>query len=99
MFNIEIINGYRIEQTKDGYRVTRNDNTDVHTHLKSLSGARNAIKYVVSRKIPRRSSIYYLVSLIRLSDDVTYQDKVNELINTRKQKGNKQYYFNPCKKK
>lgn len=98
VINIELISGYRIEQTKDGYRVTRNDVSDAHTHLKSLSGSRNAIKYVVEKKIPRNTNTYYLESLIRLSDDKLYINKIKELIKTRKSKGKKQLYFNPHKK-
>jgi hypothetical protein len=82
----------------DGYRVTRNDDSDAHTHLISLNGARNAIKYVTDKKIPRNTGTYYLESLVRLSDNKLYINKVYELINIRKTKGKKQLYFNPIKK-
>ncbi len=89
-----------IDQTSDGYRVKRIDiDGNKHTHLQSLSACNSVISSVIHRKIPRNTSIYILKSLIRLSDDENYNNKVQELIDVRLQKGRKQYYFNPIKKR
>lgn len=88
------VSDYRIDKTNDGYRVCLIENPDIHTHLKSLKGAQSAIRYVTENKIPKKVSNYYLISLIRLSLDDEYQRKVNELLETRKQKGLKQSYVN-----
>ena len=52
-------NGYVIEHTETGYRVSLIDDPSVHTHLKTLSGVRSAVDYVISRKIPKRTSSYF----------------------------------------
>lgn len=89
-----------IDQTSDGYRVKRIDiDGNNHTHLQSLSACNSVISSVMQRKIPRNTSIYILKSLIRLSNDESYINKVQELIDVRMQKGRKQMYFNPIKKK
>lgn len=98
MFVIDIINGYRIESTRNGFRVTKDDGSDKHTHLQNLNAAKNAVKYVVNKKIPKKTSNYYLTCLIRLSNDDEYINKIQSLIDVRKNKGKKQFYFNPIKK-
>ena len=89
-----------IDKTKDGYRVTRiNDDMDAHTHLKSRSACNSVIDNVIKKKIPRNTGFYYLISLQRLSTDEKYINKIQELIDVRTQRGVKQYYFNPHKKR
>lgn len=88
-----------IDKIESGYRVTRIcDNLDFHTHLKSKSACESVINNVVNKKIPKNVGEYYLTSLIRLSSDDTYKNKIQELIDVRKSKGKKQNYFNPHKK-
>ena len=65
-----------------------------HTHLRSKSSALAAINFVLLEKLPRRSSNYYLISLIRISDNPEYVAKVNQLMETRRSKGKKQEYYN-----
>lgn len=96
---IEIYKGFEISKTKTGFRVTRLGREDNHTHLSSKSGCYNAVDYVLSGKIPKRTGSYYLTSLVRLSDNTDYQNKINKLIEVRANKGMKQNYFNPIKKK
>lgn len=99
MFTIDR-DDFVIDSTTDGFRVTRIDNDlDMHTHLKSKSACNTVIQNVISKKIPKNVGNYYLTSLIRLSDDEKYISKIEELINTRKNKGRKQDYFNPHKKR
>lgn len=69
-----------------------------HSHLRSIKSAKDAIYFVEGKKIPKSSRNYYLVTLQRISDDVGYVDKIQELIDVRTQKGKKQQYFNPNKK-
>lgn len=50
------------------------------------------------KKVPKSTDEYYLVSLIRLSEDNNYIQKIYELINTRRNKGKKDKYYNvTCK--
>jgi hypothetical protein len=67
-----------------------------HSHLRNYSSARYAVICVKQNKIPRKCSLRYLETLIRLSEDEKYIKKVQQLIKTRKQKGKKQ---KPVKKK
>lgn len=90
---------YQIDKTKDGYRVRFISDDTHHTHLKSKNGAINAIKYVTQGKIPKRVSSWYLVSLQRISLDNDYIEHIQELLDTRKQKGVKQMYHNTKKNK
>lgn len=94
---MEIYRGYRIEETLDGFRITLNDGSDRHTHLKSRRFCRKLIDYVVDKKLPTRVSSYIVQSCIRLSTDDNYIQKLELLLEVRNNK-DKQYYFNPHKK-
>jgi len=95
---MEKYRGYRIERTETGFRITLDDSSDKHTHIKSKSFCKKLIDYVVDRKIPKTVGNYILESCIRLSTDEIYIQKISALIETRKKK-NKQSYFNPHQKK
>ena len=58
-----------------------------HTHLRHFKAAKEAIKYVTNKRIPKDTGEYYLTSLARLSEDKDYVKKINELIWVRKKKG------------
>lgn len=60
-----------------------------HTHLKSLKSGIDAINFVIHKKIPKRTSKYYLKSLIRISKDDNYICQINQLLQTRHDKGEK----------
>lgn len=97
MFNIGR-EDFVIDKIENGYRVTRIDvEEDLHTHLKNLSACESVIKHVINKTIPKRVGYYYLTSIIRLATDHVFADKVQSLIDVRKQKS-KQMYFNPHKK-
>lgn len=85
-----------IFQVKEGYVVynTKKDFEEGHTHLKHFNAAKNAIDLVISKKIPKSTNVYYLTSLVRLTKDEKYEEKITELIETRKQKGKKEKYCN-----
>lgn len=65
-----------------------------HTHLNNYKQAVYIINCVKGKKIPKSFSKYLLISLIRLSADNKYTAQVEELINTREQKGKKADYHN-----
>ncbi|HSQ89061.1 MAG TPA: hypothetical protein VLM92_09615 [Romboutsia sp.] len=85
-----------IFQVKEGYVVynTRKDFQEGHTHLKNFEAAKTAVNLVINKKIPKSTDGYYLSSLIRLSDDDNYINKINALIEARERKGKKEKYYN-----
>ena len=72
---------------------------DLHTHIHSKKLAETIINNVCSEKIPLYSHSRTLESMKRLSDNEKYVNKINELLNTRMNKGRKQSYHNPGIKK
>ena len=91
---------FKIERIKDGsFRVTRiNIDDDYHTHMKSKQLAKTVIHNVCNGKIPLNSRDYTLISMYRLSDDKKYRKKIQNILDTRKQKGKKDNYYNPSRK-
>lgn len=91
---------FKIEKIQDGsFRVTRTDiDGDYHTHLLSKRLAKTVIYNVCTGKIPLNSRTYTLISMYRLSNDLKYRKKIQEIIDTRKQKGQKEKYVNPHKR-
>ena len=87
---------FMIFQVKEGYVVynTKKSFQEGHTHLKHFEAAKTAIDLVINKKIPRSTHSYYLTSLIRLSVDNDYIDKINELIEVRIKKSKKDKYYN-----
>lgn len=85
-----------IFQVKEGFIAynTKKVFQEGHTHLKHFEAAKTAIDLVINKKIPKSTDGYYLTSLIRLSEDDIYIDKINELIKTRENKGKKEKYVN-----
>ncbi len=92
---------FAIDKLQDGtFRVTRTDiEGDYHTHMKSKQLAKTAIHNVCYSKIPLNSRDYTLVSMYRLSDDENYRDKIQQILDTRQQKGKKNDYYNPSRYK
>lgn len=72
----------------------RYDFEEKHSHLKSLNLAKQVIRYLQSRTIPKTQSLYVLVSLTRLTDDLHYKSQIEQLMDTRAQKGKKLRYCN-----
>ena len=91
---------FMIFKVKEGYIAynTKKNFQDGHTHLKHFEAAKTAIDLVIRKKVPKSTDGYYLTSLIRLSEDDYYISKINELLETRRQKGKKDKYYNSkCK--
>ena len=93
-------NDFKIDRLKDGsFRVTRTDiKGDYHTHMKSRRLAKTVIHNVCYDKIPLNSRNYTLISMYRLSNDEKYRKKIQEILDTRKQKGKREMYINPTRK-
>ena len=50
-----------------------------HTHLYSLKSCKDAIEFVARRTVPHRAtSVYFITSLQRLSDDKYYIEELEE---------------------
>lgn len=91
---VYIKKNFLINKVSNGYIVINinKDFKEGHTHLKSFKASKTAIDLVLNRKIPRSTNFYYLESLVRLSDDEAYIEKIYQLIQTRKNKGRKLDY-------
>ena len=91
---------FRIDVCEDCLRITRTDiDYDLHTHCKSKRLAETIINNVCSEKIPLHSHSRTLESMKRLSNSEKFNNKIDELLIIREQKGRKQTYFNPAIKK
>lgn len=90
---IEIINEFIVERTVTGYRITANDGSDRHTHIKHHGYCNKLINYVVNKQIPKNTGNYILESCIRLSNDENYKNKVQQFLDVRRNKC-KQHYYN-----
>ena len=91
--------GYIIDKTEHGFRICKENNTEIHTHLKNLTPSYKLIDNVVNHKIPTRCGLYYIESHIRLADNEEYKRKLQDYYEVKLNKGKKQYYYNPHKKK
>lgn len=87
-------NEYIIIRIGDEYVVynKRKEFSNGHSHIKNFKTAKYLIDMAISKRIPNHLSCYLLTSLIRISDDLKYQIKIQELIDVKKNK--KQKYIN-----
>lgn len=87
---------YKVYRAGNDYIVhhVRYDFEEKHSHLKSLNLAKQVIHCLRSRTIPKTQSNYVLVSLTRLTDDQHYRSQIEQLMDTRAQKGKKLKYCN-----
>ena len=69
---------FMIFQVREGYIVynAKKSFQEGHTHLKHFEAAKTAIDLVIRKKIPKSTHGYYLTSLIRLSEDDCYINKI-----------------------
>lgn len=70
------------------------DFKEKHSHVHSFHQGKKLIHCVKKKTIPRSFNFYLLTSLIRISGDEAYIQKVQSLIDVRKQKGKKLSYCN-----
>ena len=71
--------GFFIDRTKTGYRVSKQSNTSIHTHLRNKNPCFKLIDNVIDKCIPRKCGLYYLESHIRLTDALDYK-KITRLL-------------------
>lgn len=58
-----------------------------HTHLQSYWAAKDAINFCIECRVPMKASIFYLVSLQRLTNNKEYYDKLQQRIDEVTNKG------------
>ena len=86
--------GFEISHCGDGLRVTRiNDEQDRHTHLKCYNACYNVIDDVLSEKLPYSRSKWYLISLMRLSTNPEYINKIQKVLDARENKTKYRYRY------
>lgn len=57
-----------------------------HTHIRNFKTAKYIIDLAIHKSIPKHLSNYLLTSLIRISDDEEYIEKLNTMILSNKEK-------------
>lgn len=62
-----------------------------HTHIKSRMVARTIKNNVLHDRFPKTRNEYLLTSHIRVSNNESYIEKIEQLINTRRSKGSQKY--------
>lgn len=60
-----------------------------HTHIQSFKQAEYLVNMSLHKRIPNHLSEYMLTSLVRLSNDPQYTEKINALIETKRSRGQK----------
>ena len=83
----QVKNGYIAYNTKKAFK-------DGHTHMKCFKSAKTVIDLVIRKKVPRSTDLYYLTSLIRLSEDLSYINEKEELIKYREENIKMKKYSN-----
>lgn len=86
---------YNIYQFDNEYIIhnTKKEFDYGHTHIKNFKTAKFLIDLSIHKSIPHHLNLYLLESLIRISDDNEYRNKIRELINNKSNK-TKTYYYN-----
>lgn len=87
---------YIVFPVRNGYIVcnTTKDFQEAHSHIKHFKPCIDLINFAIHKKIPKKCSNYYLHSLIRITTDEVFREKIRQLIATRLQKGRKPSYYN-----
>lgn len=73
---------------------TKKEFKNGHTHLKSFKMAKYLINLARYKKINAGLRPYLLTSLKRISKDQEYIEKLEEILEVKKNKGNKDSYYN-----
>ena len=64
-----------------------------HSHIKNFKTAKFIIDLAIHKSIPHHLNSYLLESLIRISDDQEYKNKIQQLLDAKNAK-TKSYYYN-----
>ena len=89
--------GFFIDKIDTGYRICKQTNTSIHTHLRNLNPCYKLIDNILNKRLPTRCGLYYIESHIRLADG-KYKEKLEDYYKVKLNK-DKQKYFNPHKKR
>ena len=88
---------FKIYHADDGYILHNSDMEGFsHSHIKNFKTAVFIAELSIHKRLPHDLCKYLLVSLIRVNDDEEYCNKIQELLDAKKDKG-KKYYFNSQK--
>lgn len=90
--------GFFIDRIKTGYRISKQSDISMHTHLKNLSASYKLIDNIVNKSIPKKCGLYYIQSHIRLASNNEYKKKLQDYYNIKMNKGKKLQYYNSSKK-
>lgn len=90
--------GYFIDRTKNGYRISKQGDISIHSHLHNKNACFVLIDNVLSKRIPTKCGLYYLWSHVRLAEDMDYKRKLQDYYDVKLHKGKRQIYYNPHKK-
>lgn len=84
---------YKIFESKDGYIVynTRLKFESHHTHITDLNTCKFIIDLCIKKMVPHKLSDYLLVSIIRITDDKNYKEKIKNMLNDPNRKKKKRY--------
>lgn len=87
---------YRIYKTGHNFIIHNSDYAfkEKHSHVRNFNTAKKIIYYVKHEIVPRNISPYLLTSLTRIADNAHYIDEIEQLMETRSQKGLKPKYCN-----
>lgn len=91
--------GFFIDRTNTGYRISNQFDSSIHTHLHNKNPCFKLIDNVIGKRIPHSCGLYYLESHIRLADNLDYKRRLQDYYDVKVNKGKKQNYYNPHKKK
>ena len=90
-------NEFNIYKSNDGGYIVHNVKkkfADGHSHIKTFDQSKYIVNMVIHKKMPDHLSIYLLTSMIRISDDKVYQEKIKMLIDSKKNRGQRVYTNN-----
>lgn len=87
---------YKVYRAGNDYIVhhSKYDFEEKHTHLRSLNVAKQVISCLLKQSMPKTRNEYVLTSIIRLTDNPKYKNRIQNVIDVRRQKGKKQDYYN-----
>lgn len=79
---------FNIYGYKDKYIIhnTNKEFSKGHTHIKNFKTAKFLIDLSIHKSIPKHHNKYFLVSLLRISDDKEYSDKLSNIIDKLEKK-------------
>ena len=70
-----------------------------HTHIKNFKTAKFIIDLAIHKSIPHNLNSYLLKSLIRISNDTVYKEKIQSLLDVKESKSKTYYYSRGNKQK